>query len=130
MPNGVFECKWHYLDADGNAIMPAAKVVSIPYTTVANMVMWVRGGTAQGAEVDATFPGLVAAGTLIVVENETSQELNMAWGGNFFPHIPPGGVIIFAYPAAPAAGQITGLRFFTTQAQLADEKVVFTVLGS
>jgi hypothetical protein len=87
-------------------------------------------GTAQGAELDISFPNIGTAATFVYVENKSGQELGMAWGGNFYPDLPNGGVILLMFPEAPVQGVMTGFRFFLRQAQTTVGQVNFVVGGS
>lgn len=74
-------------------------------------------GTAMATEFDVTLPGVVVGASFFQFSNSTGQELNCAWGGNYAPHLPVGGSVVYNFPSAPANGPITGFRFFTTQVQ-------------
>jgi hypothetical protein len=124
----TFACTWE--DADGNPIHPKPRTIQIPCTVGAQGAIPVPPGTASGTEVDVPFPGILSAATLVVIENETGQELNVAWGGNWAPHLPAGATLIYAMPAVPAAGAITSLRFMLTQQQVGAGLINYTVLGS
>lgn len=85
-----------------------------------------------GTEVDLNFApmGITSGIVFLWLENRTGQELNMAWQGNWFPHLPPGGRLIWAFPVEAAAGQITAMRFMLTQDQSSLGYIKFMVVGS
>lgn len=91
--------------------------------------MPVHDGAASGTEIDIAFPGIAAA-SLVFIENKTGQELNMAWGGNWFPHLPDGGAVAFLFPKTPETGGVSALRFMLTQAQVGEGHINYTVAGT
>jgi hypothetical protein len=118
-----------WTDPDGNIVTPKIRTVSCPYSINLAGEIPVLAGTAEGVEVDIPFTGLTKAASLICVENMTGQELGMAWGGNFMPNLPAGGMMLHAFPSCPAAGPILSLRFFLTGVQAQDGKISYAVLG-
>jgi hypothetical protein len=119
-----------WTDGEGNLLKPAAVNILSPYDIPFDGTIPVRAGATAGTEVDLTLPGLGTGATILFLANHTGQELGMAWGGNFAPNLPDKGVIVHAYPALPAAGQITGFRFFLTQTQIANGFIAYFAGGS
>jgi hypothetical protein len=117
-------------DADGNVVRPKPRIIASPYTISLEGQLPFPDGTPAGTEIDLPFTGLTVAATLLIIENQTGQELGMAWGGNFSPNFPNKGTIIWAFPAAPATRPILSLRFWTTVPQVGLGMVPYTVLGS
>ena len=120
--------KW--LDAQGNPVAKATQVINAPCSVALDGILPVAAGTAQGTEIDLPMLGIVQAATFVTVQNQTGQELEMAWGGNWLPNIPPGGLLRWAFPVAPSANVITSLRFMLTQEQGAAGSILYTVCGS
>lgn len=85
-----------------------------------------------GTEFDLDFRpmGVTNGIAYLAIVNLTGQELNMAWGGNWAPHIPTGGRIIWALGSVPNGGQITSLRFMLTQDLTSPGYIRFAVVGS
>jgi hypothetical protein len=123
-----FGAEWS--DDDSNVIHRAMRTILCPFAVAVEGSLPIPVGTAQGIEIDLPFEGVAVAATFILIENHTGQELGMAWGGNFSPNLPDGGVLIRAFPVAPAAGFITALRFWLTKAQTAPGKIVYLFGGS
>lgn len=123
-------CNLCWADANGNVIKPAAQAVMCPYDVALTGHIPVPDGTASGTEFDVPFTGLSKAATLICIQNATHQELNCAWGGNWAPHLPDGGLQIWAHPVPVVEGAITSLRFMLTQQQVGAGRIIYTVLGS
>jgi hypothetical protein len=127
---GKMTFSYEWTDADGNTFKPAARATVIPYTIALKGETPVLDGTAEGTEIDVSLPGIAAAATFIMIENLTGQPLGCAWGGNFSPDLPNGATMIYAMPAAPSQGGITGLRFFLRQAQVGEGLISYAALGS
>lgn len=129
----VLGCNW--TDSEGNnytgtpfagasgGMMMAGNVVNCGYLLIPDQ-------SAQGAEFDLPFQGVAQGATYVMIANQSGQELNMAWGGNWFPHLPAGGLLLWAFPAIPQGGQITSLRFMLTQAQNGLGKIKYIYCGS
>ena len=124
----IFSYEW--TDADGNVFKPVARTTMIPYSTAVKGEIPIPAGTAEGAEVDLTLPNITTACTLVIIENLSGQDLGMAWGGNFSPDLGIGATMLYACPAPPSQGGITGLRFFLRQAQVVDGLIAYAVLGA
>jgi hypothetical protein len=123
------QMQFHYTDADGNIIRPAAKNIVCTYAVSVSGSIPVPAGTPQGAEVDLPFTGLAEDACFVYVHNTTGQELGMAWLGNYMPNLPADGVLWMPQPSYRAAGKIPALRFFLTQQQAQEGSIVYTVLG-
>jgi hypothetical protein len=124
----AFSFRW--TDADGNPYVSKGRTMQFPGTLVLHGSLPVPAGLEAGAEVDLPFLGISDGASFCYLENETGQELNMAWGGNFFPHFPNDGVMLFMFPTVPASGQIQSWRFILTQAQAQAGVVNFAVFGT
>lgn len=124
----VGKCSW--TDADGNPVTPAATAVSCPYCVAIAGHLPIPDGTPAGVEFDIPFTGIASACSLLRIENITGQELGMAWGGNFMPSLPPGGLLFWAFPVAVMSRPITSLRFFTTAPQSGVGKIVYSAMGT
>src|SRR5277367_4170706 len=109
----TFSFKW--TDGDGDALTVKGKTLVFPGTLLLRGSLSIPAGLSSGTEVDLLLPGLVQGVSFMYLENMSGQELNMAWGGNFYPHLPDQGVMLYMFPVAPAAGAVTGWRFFLTQ---------------
>ena len=119
-----------YTDVDGLVVNPKPISISVPYTTSLIGALQVQPGTAAGTEIDLPMLGINQDATYIQIQNETGQELNMAWGGNWEFHLAPGGIFVRSNPAPVLAGSITAWRFLLTQTQVALGAIIFHVLGS
>jgi|ERR1700722_751065 len=126
----AYRLAFQWTTADGNPRNFAPKLGACPFNIPLESTMPVPAGTAQGTEIDISFPGIRTAATFIYICNMSGQELGMAWGGNFMPSLPPNGILCYALPQAPNAGVITSLRFFLTQVQAADGAIAYAVFGS
>jgi hypothetical protein len=123
-----FNCSW--TDADGNVIRPATRTVQCPYSLCIQSALPIAQGLPAGTELDIPFTGMIQSSTLMIIQNFSGQELGMAWGGNFSPNLPAGGLLIRAFPAPPTSNPILGLRFFLTEIQATAGKVNYTLLGT
>lgn len=132
MSNGTCSYSLRWTDGDGRVMSPASLSVLFPYCACSSGVLSVPAGASSGAEIDLVLPGSWTNLTAFVVENQSGQELGMAYGGNFAPSLPAGGMFAFAFPAAVSVSgrAITGWRFFLTQNQSAEAGVNYWAWGS
>lgn len=130
LQNATLSFVLNYEDADGRPLRMASQPITIPYKNACQGAIPVPQGSAQGTEVDVPMVGLPTGATLVLIENQTGQELNAAWGGNWMPHLGVGGVELYVNPTVPQAGDITQLRFMLTGAQVADGAINFWAFGS
>jgi hypothetical protein len=125
----TFSFKW--TDADGNAFSAKGRTIQFPGTLLLHGSLPIPAGLSAGAEVDLPFLGIADGASFIYLENAAGQELGMAWGGNFYPHLPNEGVMMYMFPnAVSPAGAVTSWRFFLTQAQAEVGYVNFAVFGT
>jgi len=124
-----FSGSYSWVDADGNAMKAiATKLASCQYNVQLVGQLPVPTGLVLGAELDIPFTGLSAA-SFVYIENQSGQELGMAWGGNFSPNLPNGGMLCYAFPTAPVAGGISSLRFFLTAPTTAPGLIMYAAFG-
>ena len=128
MLNHTFASRW--TDAQGNFVGKASRTLQSQLSVVLDSSMPVPVGTAAGAEIDIAFPGIVTAASYVLIENQSGQELGMAWTGNFLPSIPDGGMVLWYLPTTPSQRQILSLRFFLTQDQVSPGSILYTVCGA
>lgn len=125
-----FTCQAQWTDADGNSFSTKPWVMNCPYSMEDHGELVVPAGSTTGQEFDVPFYGGVTGATFVRVENLTGQELNSALGYNFSAHIPAGGCFYFAFPSSPSSVPILGWRFWLTQPQTTDSKIVYAFYGS
>lgn len=118
-----------WTDDEGNSYKGGSGDFMCPGNSVTSGYLIVPDGSAAGTEFDLPFPSVLNAATYIFLLNKTGQDLNMAWGGNWFPHLAAGGMLLFASPTAPTAGGITSLRFMLTKGQSGIGKLKYAVCG-
>lgn len=130
MMQAKYAGRLQWADADGNVFNPKEIAIAIGYNIENVGMLPVPDGTAAGTEIDLPFTGVTGGASMLLVENKTGQELNTAWGGNWAPHIAVGGILLYASPAPPVAGQISSWRFMLTQQQVGMGYIAFAVLGN
>lgn len=123
---GRITCTFAAADSFGNPLMKNYPMPSVAYDDFIGGVVLVPEGAVSGAEFDVSLPTGYAASTILVM-NETGQELNTAWGGNWAPHLPDGGYMMWALPSPPATGAISSWRFMLTQNQSATGRILYWV---
>ena len=119
-----------WTDNDGNIFKPNTLTILPAYTTFTVGSLPVPDQTPAGTEIDLTPPGITNGTSLVWIENKTGQDLNMAWNGNWFPHLAAGGLLLHVAPTAPAAGVIIGLRFMLTQIQSGIGSIYYAIGGT
>lgn len=117
-----------WVDADGTPYIDPPRKITCPGMPLKGCID-VPAGTVSGTEFDIPFTGQTKGASFVLVENETGQELNAAWGGEFQPHMAASGWIMYAGPGIPASGSITALRFMLTQQQASSGKLSYLVCG-
>jgi hypothetical protein len=130
MNNAQLKYSYSWVDANSNALVVPQQVINMPYKVSAKGAILVPDGAASGAEFDVPFTGAGQGAVCVMLWNLTGQELNAAWGGNFAPHVPPGGMVAFTFPLLPAAGLVTGYRFFLTQTQVGEGRIAYFFAGN
>lgn len=130
MPNASVGYQVGWADPHGRVQQIPVTSVSVPYMSAPTGVIPILANSPAGTEVDLPLLGILTAATFLLVENTSGQELNMAWGGNWAPHLPPGGMFMFSFPTAPSSGQITSWRFFTTMETTVRTGINFWALGA
>ena len=130
MQNAALSYNYMWQDPNGNPIKLPVQALQMAYTVAAQGAVSVADGTDAGTEIDIPFLGLAQSAVCAMIWNLTGQELNCAWGGNWAPHIPPGGMLAYAFPVAPTAGVITSLRFMLTQKQVGAGRIGYFFAGS
>jgi hypothetical protein len=129
MSQAIYHAGFSWVDDDGNPIKGNDIQVVANYTIASVGSVPIPNGTVAGVEFDMPLAGMPGGGALIWIRNKTGQELNMAWGGNWFPHLAVDGTLIWAAPSPPLAGAITSLRFMTTAVQVGLGKITFALFG-
>lgn len=123
-----FQLNW--FDSEGNSRTLPMQVRSCNYKVYAEGMVTVPAGSVAGAEFDVVFHGLTEGAVCYLIKNDTGQELNRAWTGNWAPHMSNGGMAMEVMPVYPEAGAITVLRFMLTMNQVVDGFIKYWAFGT
>ena len=121
---------YQWSDPDGTIYKPKATLIECPYTVPLVSMLPVPDGAAAGTEYDLPSCGIMTGASFVWVRNWVGQELSMAWGGNWLPHLPNGGIVVWAASQLAAAGTIISLRFMLTQTQVGPGAIHYALMGT
>src|SRR5271166_3021653 len=92
-------CRLMFTDVDGQVLNPKPIQTSIPYMLVLIGKLPIPAGTPANTEIDLPMLGITQDATYVCIQNESGQPLGVAYGGNWMPAIPDGGMYCKTSPA-------------------------------
>jgi hypothetical protein len=127
----TFSVALSYQNPGGAIAAAPPQVASVPYQAMTYGELDIPDATAASTEFPVSLAGIGTAATGIMLKNESGQELDVEFnGGTEKPFsIPDDGLVMLAFPAAPAETPITALTVTTSAEQTGEGLVKYWAFG-